>query len=119
MPTNKTDHLAAVVAALESLPPELKRELADRLNVVATEKISAQAANHTKKLRTAMIAAARSERHPDFLLSEGILRRANISIDEATSVAELDKMLASATRPVSHQDRLTVKSALFRLGIIG
>jgi hypothetical protein len=112
-------NLDPILRTLSALTSEQKRELVQRLSAENLAEVSAAAAETAKKTRLARIAAARGEGNPAFQLVQGALARAGIAIEEATSVAALDKLFANATRPVSVEDRMTIKAGLHRLGLLG
>jgi hypothetical protein len=111
--------LDTIIKALESLPAEQKRMLAERLNVEVIAELSAADTAKAEKVRVAKIQAMRADRDPAFRLVEGALARAGIKVEEATSVAALDKLFANAFRPVSVEDRMTIKAGLHRLALLG
>jgi hypothetical protein len=119
---NKETHMSSldtIIKALESLPAEQKRLLAERLNVEVIAEVSANDTAKAEKVRIAKIAAMRDDRNAAFRLVEGALARAGIKVEEAVNVAALDKLFANATRPVSVEDRMVIKTSLSRLGLLG
>jgi hypothetical protein len=72
------------------------------------EKLSAAATSNEPAIRSTAIALA------------GLLRRAGISMADVVvdDVAALDRVLASATKPMSVDNRLVCKNLLFRLAAI-
>jgi hypothetical protein len=80
--------------------------------------VSAAADAKAKKTRLGRIAAAREERNPDFLLAQGILHRAGLNVEDVTDARTFDRLCAASARPPSAQDKMVVKSAFFRLGIL-
>jgi hypothetical protein len=107
-----------IVKALEALPADQKRALAERLRVESIAEISAAETAKAEKARIGAINAMRAERDPQFRLVEGLLARHGIRVEEATTVAALDRLFANAARPVSTEDRMMAKSALHRLGLM-
>jgi hypothetical protein len=112
-------HLDPIIRTLSSLTPEQKRELVARLSADNLAEISAAAAETAKRARIAKIATMRAERDPQLRLVEGVFARAGIKIEEAVTVADLDRLFAKeALRPVSAEDRLMCKAAMNRMGIL-
>jgi hypothetical protein len=107
-----------LVKSLESLSPELKRELVQRLAADSLSQISAAAAETAKKTRLSRIAACRDSRNPDFGFAAGILNRASISVEDCIDARALDRLSAAADRPISADQKMIVKSALWRLGVM-
>jgi hypothetical protein len=110
--------LDSVIKTLEALSPEMRRQLADRLSESAFVNLKAAAAETEERTRITKIAAARDSRDPDFLSAQGILSRAAIKIEDCTDARAFDKLCASSHRAPSPEERMVVKSALFRLGVM-
>jgi hypothetical protein len=121
-PNNKDissmSNVDSLIQTLQGLSQELKRELARRLDADVIAEVSAAADATAKKTRLGRIAAARDSRNPDFLLAQGILRRAGLTVEEVTDAIAFDRLCAASARPPSTQDKMIVKGALFRLGVM-
>jgi hypothetical protein len=113
-----TTPIDQIIASLSQLTQEQKRTIVERLSAESIGEISAAAAESAKKIRIGKIQAMRAERDPALRLVEGALNRAGIALEQVTDVLALDKLFAAATRPVSAEDKLMVKSAMFRMGLI-
>jgi hypothetical protein len=113
-----SNNIDALCKTLENLPSDVKLELAKRLNSDVISQLSAAETEKAEKVRVARIQTMRAERDPQFRLVEGVLARAGIKIEEASSVAALDRLFANAARQASVEDRLFAKSALHRLGLM-
>jgi hypothetical protein len=89
-------NIDSIIRTLSTLTPEMKRELVQRLAAENLAEVSAAAAETAKKARIAKIAAMRADRDPAFRLIEGLLSRHGIKIEDASDVASLDRLFASA-----------------------
>jgi hypothetical protein len=107
-----------ILASLAKLPAADLREVLQRAPKEILPQIEAAAAESAKKVRLSRIAAARDSRDADFLLSQGILTRANINVEDVTDSKTFDKLCAASHRPPSAENKMVVKSALFRLGVM-
>lgn len=111
-------NLDPIIRTLSSLTPEQKRELVARLSAENLGEVSAAAAETAKKVRLGRIAAARDSRNPDFMLAQGILNRAALNVEDVIDARAFDRLCAAAARPITPEDKMVVKSAFFRLGIM-
>ncbi len=108
----------SLLQTLKGLPVGAKLELVKRLNGDVLAEVSAATEEKSKKTRIAKIAAARDSRDPDFLAAQGILNRAAIDMREITDARAFDRLCAASARPPSTEQRMVVKSTLFRLGVM-
>ncbi len=85
---------------------------------------SAAAGAGDKQTRLAKLTAAATSSEPAIQSTvaalSGLLRRSGISLADVVvdDVAALDRVLASATKPMSVDNRMVAKSLLVRLGIL-
>jgi predicted thioredoxin/glutaredoxin len=111
-------NIESIVAALENLPAEAKRDLVARLSTDSIAEMSAAAADKAAKTRVAKISEMRASRDPQFRLIEGALGRAGIKIEDVTGdIFALDKLLASGAG-TTIENRMMIKSGLHQLGFI-
>lgn len=107
-----------VLAALSKLSPEDRRQVVDRLGAEAITELAAAAEEKAKKTRISRISAMRAERDPEFRIIEGALSRAGIKIEDVVDTLTLDKLFASAIRPIDAENRMVIKAGLHRLRLI-
>jgi hypothetical protein len=104
--TNKVTSMSTIdglVKSLESLSPELKRELVQRLAADNIAQVSAAAAETAKRTRLSRISAARDSRNWEFMTAQGILNRAAIT----SKIASMRALLtACAPHPIVRRLRI-------------
>jgi hypothetical protein len=108
----------SLIKSLQTLSPELKRELARRLDADVLAEVSAADTAKAQKARLTKIAAMRAERRPAFMLAQGELSRLGIAIDDVSDVIGLDRLFASAVRKPTVEKRMQIKDALYHCGLI-
>jgi hypothetical protein len=107
-----------ILTSLAKLPAQDLKEVLRRAPSEILPQLEAAAADTAKRSRIARIAAARGSRDQDFLAAQGILNRAAIKVEDCTDARAFDKLCASSHRAPSPEERMVVKSALFRLGVM-
>jgi hypothetical protein len=112
--------------AMATMPADEKRKFLDKLNAGMIEQISAAEANEQKKVRLGSVRAARVKAVTDLSTSnemaflDGMLKRAGLPTVEAFAEAgpvAIDALMASASRPLTLEQRLEVKGRLHKLGL--
>jgi hypothetical protein len=115
-----------IAAAMATMPADEKRKFLDKLNAGAIEQISAAEANEQKRVRLDSVRAARAKASVDLSAKntmsylDGMLRRSGLPVLEQIAdqgPAMIDKILAAASRPLTMQERLELKSRLHHLGL--
>jgi hypothetical protein len=113
----------AFAAKVIELPYEEQRQLVEELGSLVEKVNAAESEAGRKKQAMSNIAACKAgslgEREMIRVL-EGNLTRAGISLVSIVAAPEkIDAIFASASRPLSNETRMAIKSQLFRLGVIG
>jgi hypothetical protein len=115
---------AEIAKAMTQLSAEEKRKFLDQLNSGMIEQISASEAADQKKTRLASVSAARAKTmvdlaaHNTLAYLDGMLRRHGLPTLEKFAEAGptgIDKLLASASRPLTTEARLELKGRLHAL----
>jgi hypothetical protein len=110
--------------AMALMTPAEKREFYDKLNNALVAEISASEAHDKKRVRMESVRAARAKAMTDLAASnemaflDGMLRRYGLPIVEefaARGPDAIDKLMASASRPLTTELRLELKCRLHKL----
>jgi hypothetical protein len=120
----ETSRVQTIAAAIANLDDDERRCLMSRVNNGMLDQISAAEAAEQKKVRLASVSAARAKAMVDLAASntmaylDGMLRRAGLPTVEKfaeAGPAAIDKLLASASRPLTTAERLEFKGRLHAL----
>jgi hypothetical protein len=114
-------HIDHLIKSLEGLSPELRRELARRLESDVLAEVSAADTAKAEKVRVAKIHAMRAEgNNPTFNYCQGVLRRLGVTIEDVEDVAAFDRLFASSalSSRVNADERLATKHGLYKLGLL-
>jgi hypothetical protein len=112
--------------AMSTMPADEKRKFLEKLNSGMIEQISASEAADAKKVRLGSVRAARVKAVTDLATSnelaflDGMLRRAGLPTVEAFAErgpVAIDALMASASRPMTLEQKFEVKGRLHRLGL--
>jgi hypothetical protein len=112
--------------AMSTMPADEKRKFLDKLNNGMIEQISAAEAADAKRVRLASVRAARTKAVTDLATSnelaflDGMLKRAGLPTVEVFAErgpVAVDALMASASRPMTIEQKFEVKGRLHRLAL--